>query len=108
MRLLAAMAARVDNAHVWILHQRHRLTGTLVGQTEEHDVGRIDKAAPLVGVVALVLVDAQQLQVISGAYAVENLQACRASLTVDVHLCLRHRASSASCVLMGSHCIVRI
>ena len=76
----------VDDAGVGVLHETHGLAGRVVGQAEEHDVSGVDEALALVEVVALVLVDAQQLQVVARADAVEDLQAGRAALAIDVYL----------------------
>ena len=80
----------VDDAHVGVLDKQYRLACTVVGQAEEHHVGGVDEAAALLGVVALVLVDAEQLEVAAVADAPGDLQSRGAALPVDVDPRLCH------------------
>ena len=67
-----------------VLQQRDRLHRRRVGQAEEHQVGRVEELFPLLRVLALVLVDEQQLDVVPLPQALVNLEAGGALLAVDV------------------------
>jgi hypothetical protein len=64
---------RVNDPDVGILYKRYRLTSTIVGKAQKHDVGGIEELATLLHIVTLVLVYAEQLQVIARPYTIKNL-----------------------------------
>ena len=86
----AVRGGSVDDADVRVIDQRDGLDGACVGQAQEDDVRRVEEFAALFVVVALVLVDAHQLQVLPGADPVKNLQAGGAALSVYVYFCFAH------------------
>ena len=76
--------AGVDDAGVRVGHQGHRLARG-VGQAEEGDVGGIEEACALLRVLALVIGDAQQLDIGTAGQVVEQTEAGGAFLTIYEH-----------------------
>lgn len=74
----------VHHPGVLVFDERHRLHGGGVGQAQEHQIGRVQETFALGGVLALVRVNAQQLDVVPGSQALVDLQAGGALLAVNV------------------------
>jgi hypothetical protein len=68
-----------------VRHQRHRLARGGVGQAQEGHVGGVEQPCALGGVLALVGVDLQQLDVAPAGQHLVDAQAGRALLAVDEH-----------------------
>ena len=73
----------VDDPGVGVVDHGHRLPGGVIRQAEENQVGGVEALFPLRRVLALFLVDEQQLNVLPGGQAVVNLQAGGAFPAVD-------------------------
>ena len=86
----AVCRGSVNDANVRIVDQRDRFSRAGVGQAQENNVRRVQEFAPLFVVVALVLVDPHQLEILPRSDPVKNLKACSTGLAVDVYLCLTH------------------
>ena len=76
----------VNHPGLAVFYQAHRFHGGGVRQAEEHQVRRVEKLFPLRRVLALGLVDEEELDVLPGRQAVVNLEAGGALLAVDIHL----------------------
>ena len=74
----------VHHPGVLVFDERHRLHGGGVWQAQEHQIGRVQETLALGGVLALVRVNAQQLDVVPGSQALVDLQAGGALLAVNV------------------------
>ena len=77
----------IDHPHVGVVDQGDRLARAVVRQAQEDDVRGVQETAALLVVVPLVLIDPQQLQIISGSDPVVDLQAGRPALPVNVYPC---------------------
>ena len=76
----------VDDPGVGIVHQGHGLPGRRVRQAEKHNIRRVHELFPLLRVLALGLVDQQQVDVRPEGQPVVDLQARGALLAVNIHL----------------------
>ena len=75
----------VNDAGVIVFDQGDGLPCRRVGQAQEHDVGCIQEPAAFFGIFALIFVDQQQLEVVTRAQTLIDLQAGGAFLAVDVN-----------------------
>ena len=75
----------VDDPGVGVFDHSHGLTGSVIGETQEDQVGGVQKLLPLGGVLALFVVDEQQLDVGAGGEPVIDLQTGGALLAVNVY-----------------------
>ena len=88
---VGAMRGRcIDDTGGIILDERDRLFRRRIRQAQERNVGCIEELAALLGVLALILIDEQQLDVVAAAEALVNLETGRALFAVDVNFRL-HR-----------------
>ena len=76
----------VDDAGRRILHHAYRLPGSVVRQAQKHQVRFVEEFLPLRRVLALILVDEQQLNVRPGRQTIVNLEAGGALLAVNIYL----------------------
>ena len=75
----------INNPGAGIIHQLHRLHGGGIRQTKEHQVRLVHQLFSLSGILALLLVDEQELQVLPAGQTVVNLQAGSTLLAVDIN-----------------------
>ena len=68
-----------------VLDQRYCLDRRCVRQTQEYDIGCIDQLLSLIDILSLVIVYAQQLQIIPAAQALVYLQSRGSFLSVYVY-----------------------
>ena len=87
----AVRGAGVDQAGLRVRDQRRGLARGGIGQAQEGDVGGVQQARALGGVLALVGVDAQHLDVLALRRVLVDAQPGRAFLAIDEHHML-HRA----------------
>ena len=88
---VGAMRGRcVNNAGRVVLDERNGLACRRIRQAQKRNVGCIEKLAALLDVLALVLVDEQQLDIVAATEALVNLETGRALFAVDVNFRL-HR-----------------
>ena len=64
----------IDDTGGIILDERDRLFRRRIRQAQERNVGCIEELAALLGVLALILIDEQQLDVVAAAEALVNLE----------------------------------
>ena len=76
----------VDDPGLGVVNQGDRLFGSGVRQAEEHQVGLVQKLSAFLQVLALVLVNEQQLDVVPAAQALVDLQAGGALFPVNIYL----------------------
>lgn len=81
----------VDYLGVPVLNKGDRLHSGSVGQAQKDQVGGVEELAPLLGVLPLVLVNEQQLQIVPAAQPFIDLQACGALLAVNIDLGFVHK-----------------
>ena len=81
----------VDHLGVPVLNKGDRLHSGSVGQAQKDQVGGVEELAPLLGVLPLVLVNEQQLQIVPAAQPFIDLQACGALLAVNIDLGFVHK-----------------
>ena len=79
-----------------VFDQRDGFLRCGIRQAQEHDVRRIQKLSALLGILALVLVDEQQLYVVAFAETLVDLKAGRALLAVNINLRFAHNYNSSS------------
>ncbi|MPN00676.1 hypothetical protein SDC9_147872 [bioreactor metagenome] len=87
----------IDDAGIGIFDQRHGLPRSVVRQTQECHIRRVQKLLPLRAVAALLLVDAKQLNVVPAFQPLPYLKPCGAGLPVDIDL--RFHKRPPYCVL---------
>ena len=80
----------VDDAHIRVVDQRNSFPRTVIRQAQEYDVRRVEEFAPLIRIMALVLVDPHQFQVLPRSDPVKNLKAGRSCLSVYVNFGSAH------------------
>ncbi len=79
----------VNDADVGVFDQTDGLARRVVGQAQDDGVGRIDGGAASIGILALVTVETDQLNIRSGGETITNLQTRGARFAVNENL-LRH------------------
>ena len=79
---------RVDDPHIRVLDQRDRLDRARVGEAQKYNIRHVEKFLPLIKVMPLVLIYAEQFKIRSLPDPLINLEACRPRLAVDIHFCL--------------------
>ena len=90
----AVCGGGVDDLGLRILNKGHRLQGGGVGQAEKDQVGGVEKFLSLLGILALVLVNEQQLNVLPASQPLVDLKAGSALLAVNVYLGFAHMSHS--------------
>ena len=90
IRVGAVRGRGIDDTGGVILDERNGLACRRIRQAQKRNVGCIEELAALLDVLALVLVDEQQLDIVAAAETLINLQTGRAFLAVDVNFRL-HR-----------------
>ena len=80
----------IDDTGGIILDERNRLFRRRIRQAQKRNVGCIEELAALLDVLALVLVDEQQLDIVAATEALVNLETGRALFAVDINFRL-HR-----------------
>ena len=82
----AVGGARVEHPHVVARNEADRLARGIVGQAQDHDVGLVEKPAPLLRVLARGLRYLHQRHVLPRREPLPNLEPGRARLPVDEHV----------------------
>ena len=90
VRVGAVRGRGINDTGGIILDERNGLACRRIRQAQERNVGCVQELAALLSVLALVLIDEQQLDVVAAAEALVNLEAGRALFAVDVNFRL-HR-----------------
>ena len=90
IRVGAVRGRCVNNAGRVVLDERNGLACRRIRQAQKRNVGCIEELAALHDVLALVLVDKQQLDIVAAAETLINLQTGRTLFAVDVNFRL-HR-----------------
>ena len=96
VRVGAVCGRCIDHTGMVVFDQRDSFLRCGIRQAQEHDVRRIQKLSALLGILALVLVDEQQLYVVAFAETLVDLKAGRALLAVNINLRFAHNYSSSS------------
>ena len=94
----------VNNPGIGIFDEAHRLRRGGVRQAEKYQIGLVDEPSALLQILAFILADAQQLDIVPAAQAFIDLQAGCALLTVDVDDRFSHHVRSLTNCSMASIC----
>ena len=101
-----AMGGRgVDYLCAVVLNERHSLSGRGVGQAQEHQIRIIQELFPLLRVLALFRIDAQELDILPAAQALIYLEPRGPLLAVDKHFG-SHSVLASTNSLMCSICVL--
>ena len=84
VRVGAVRGRGIDDTGGVILDERNGLACRRIRQAQERNVGCVQELAALLSVLAPVLIDEQQLDVVAAAEALVNLEAGRTLFAVDV------------------------
>ena len=76
---------RIDHAHVRIINEGNRFSGTFIRQTEKYDICAVEILLPLIRIVPELLRNPQQFEILALTDTVIDLKSRRATLTIDIN-----------------------